>query len=563
MNSFIKNLFRFSASSTDNEDEAADLAWLKSLDAVDDVAALNLATKHLSSLIADETRPIKQRIDFLFAVDHKALPRATKLSAQYAKVDSLRPELATTISNAAYNYYRQSYLNYLRLVELIIASPKDPSLENNTLLIVIARALDLAMTMIKWRYFDHSSTPAKVWQQTHMLYEIATKTNLLEIPIKAFEYSAPTTIAAYIAQVSLFGSLENANMQKQHYQIAAYLLKCWLTEVSFSNQINQGTHLFVIDLKKDACAKRTRHFEQTDSCRFWQIDAFEEKIISTLQLTEQGKLPPDIPLAEIGDVRSLHETLQVLRSEWSKNEYIRQRRKETRQETNHTASIAYGILDICNLVDYNARKQLTNKLSMPTSTNKSLDDRLFSHASIRREGPTNVLYVEPKQDIWAITDESTKGLGARAPKEAKSWVKSGKLVAVAMDERPPRVLIAIIRGVMPSRHLNQVHVGLEVIARFANWAQMRPIEPPPSLEPIDKFSPLASNNAITMGFSVLYLPIEAGLSEESTLILPKIEYRANEVYEITLNGTTKLIRLGNPIDAKDDWVRVIFPHINT
>ena len=563
MNSFIKNLFRFGASSTDIEDEAADLTWLKSLDSLDDVTALNLVTKHLTSLMADDSRPFKQKVDFLFAVDNKALPRATKLSAQYAKVGNLRPELATSIITAAYNYYRQSYLNYLHLVELIIASPKDPSLENNTLLIVIARTLDLAITMIKWRYFDHSSTPAKVWQQTHMLYEIATKTNLLEIPIMAFEHSVPTTIAAYIAQASLFGSLENTNMQKQHYQIAAYLLKFWLTEVSFSDQINQEKHLFVIDLKKDACAKRTRHFEQTHSCRFWHIDAFEERIISTLQITEQGKPPSDIPLGEIDDVRSLHETLQILRIEWSKSEYVRQRRKETRQAINQTASIAYGMIGICNLVDHNARKVLSNALRMPSSTNKSLDDRLSSHTSIRMEGTTNTLLVEPKQDIWTITDESSKGLGARAPKEAKSWVKSGKLVAIAMDERPPRVLIAMIRGVMQSRHLNQVHVGLEVIARFANRALMRPIEQPPSLEPIDKFSPLTSNNTITIGFSVLYLPIETGLSEESTLILPKIEYRVNEVYEITLNETTKLIRLGSPIDAKDDWVRVVFPHLST
>ncbi len=561
MNSFIKNLFRSSRSSTASEDASLDLAWLKTLEPLDDVNALNLANKHLSLIVSDESRSIKQRLDFLNAVDNIALPRAVKLAIQYAKVDNLRPELAITISDAAYNYYRQSYLNYLRLIELIIASPKDPSLENNTLLIVVARALDLAMTMIKWRYFDHSSTPAKVWLQTYMLFEIASKSSLLEIPIKAFNHSTPTTIAAYIAQLSLFGSLENANMQKQHYQIATYLLQSWLTEVSFSDHHDPEAHLFVIDLQKDICAKRTRHFEQTKTCRFWHIDAFESKIMSNMQLTEHGKLPDDIPLVEIGDIKALQETLQILRSEWSKYDYVRQRRKETRHDADYTASVAYGILDICNLVEYNGRKKLSNALNGPSSGNKSLDNRLSSHTSIRREGTTNVLRVEPKQDIWAITDESTKGLGARAPKEAKLWVKSGKLVGIAMDERPPRVLIAMVRGVMPSKHMNQVHVGLEVIARFASWAQMRSIEVASSLEPVDKFSPLSNNNPIAMGFSALYLPIEAGLSDEPTLILPKLEYRLNEVYEITVDGVPKLVKLESPIDAKDDWVRVIFPHL--
>lgn len=560
MKSFIKNLFKGSTSLSNDVDAPTELAWLKTLEPLDDVNALNLGTQHLALLIADQSKSIKQRLDFLFAVDGIILPRAVKLLKQYAKVESLRPALANNISNAGYSYYRQSYLNYLRSVELIIASPKDPNLENNTLLILIARALDVAIMMIKWRYFDRSSAPAKVWLQIYMLFEIASKANLLDIHIKAFDSSLSTTIAALIAQISLFGSLENANMQKQHYLIASYLLESWLTEMSFSNQYNQETHLFVIDLHKDTCAKRTRHFEQTDGCRFWHIDSFEEKIINALQLTEQGKLPIGIASIEIGDVKFLHETLQILRTEWSKKDYVRQRRKETRHEANHTASIAYGILEICNLVQYYDNKKLSTKLSAPSSVNKSLDNRLSSHTSIRREGTINVLIIEPKQDTWTITNESTKGLGARAPKEAILWVKSGKLVAIAMDERPPRVLIAMVRGVMPSKHMNQVHVGLEVIAHFSNWVHMRPMEVASIQNSNEKLSPLKTKNPIAIGFNALYLPIEEGLSNESTLILPKLEYRLNEVYEITLHGASKLIRLGSPIEAKDDWVRVVFPH---
>ncbi len=559
MGSFIKKLFSSSASSATTENSSAELAWLKTLDPLDDVTALNLAAKHLSLLIADESRPIKKRLDFLCAVDAYILPRAAKLSTQYAKISHLRPDLAANITSAAYGYYRQSYLNYLRLVELIIAIPKDPTLEHNTLLLAMARAIDIALTMIKWRYFDHTPTPAKVWLQIYMLYEIASEANLLEVPIKTFSNSAPTTIAAYIAQAGLFGSLENANMQNQHYQITAYLLKSWLTEMSFFDQFNQEVHLFVIDLQKDVCAKRARHFKQTDSCRFWDIDAFEAKIISTIRLTEQGQLPADISLTEIGDIRSLHETLQILRSDWSKTEYVRQRRKENRHKTRQSASITYGILNICNQIEHYGRKKLSSSLNVSTANNKTLDERLSSHASIRRES-TTTLFVEPQHEIWTVTDESPKGLGVTMPKEAKSWAKTGKLISVAMDERPPRVIIAMIRGVMPTRNMNELRVGLEVIARFASWAHMRAIERAPSFEPVDKFSPLANNNSIVMGFTVIHLPIEAGLSAEPTLILPKIEYHVNEIYEIILNGTTKLIRLGSPIEAKDDWVRVIFPH---
>lgn len=558
MNNFFKKIFNSSASSS--EALVLQLVWLKASESLDDVGALNLATKHLTTWLSDDTHPLNKRIEALSTIDTQILPRAEKLAAQYAKAGALRPELETSIMNAAFNYSRQSYLNYLRLVELVIDAPATATLEHNTLLVIIAKAIDFAITMIKWRYFEHATAPASVWLQIYMLFEIAQRTELLEVPITVFSHSKPTTIAAYIAQISLLGKLEKANMQKQHYQTSAYLLKTWLNEVSFSNQYNKALHLFFIDLKKDACANRTRHFEQTNSCYFWHIDNFEAKVISSFALAEQGQLSDNLALAQIVDIKSLRETLQIMRSDWSKTEYVRQRRKESRLDTKQSASIAYGILDICDQVEHYARKKINVSLNI-TPSNKSLDEKLSSHTSIRRDASENSLVLEPQHEVWVIKDMSQKGLGAIAPKQSKSWVKPEKLIGMAMDERPPRVIIALVRGIMPTRDLNKIHVGVEVIARFATWGRMRAIEGPVNPEPVDLFAPLAGSNAIAMGFTALYLPIEAGLSEESTLILPKVEYRANEIYEVTINDTTQLIKLGSPIEAKDDWVRVAFPHI--
>ncbi len=60
-------------------------------------------------------------------------------------------------------------------------------------------------------------------------------------------------------------------------------------------------------------------------------------------------------------------------------------------------------------------------------------------------------------------------------------------------------------------------------------------------------------------FSGVYLPIEAGLSSISTLILPKINYRPNTSYAINISGSPKHARLGEPIESRDDWVKVAFP----
>ena len=60
-------------------------------------------------------------------------------------------------------------------------------------------------------------------------------------------------------------------------------------------------------------------------------------------------------------------------------------------------------------------------------------------------------------------------------------------------------------------------------------------------------------------FSGIYLPIEAGHSDSSTLILPKINFRANANYAITIAGSPKHVLLGQAIESRDDWVKVAFP----
>lgn len=564
MANFIQKLFKTNLNKLASENLIPELAWLKSLSALDDITALNLATKHLAAILNDDTLSLKKRIDYLSAIDNNTLSRAEKLAYQFAKSGSLRVDLELSITSAAFNYYRQSYLNYLRLIELLTANQMVSNVDHNALLISIANVASISINMVKWRYFDQVPAPANLWLQLFKLYEIADKKDVLNIPVQAFsdvlENAPSTTISAFIMQACMLGTLENTNMQRIHFQTTAYLLNTWLTNVDMAVQFDKSSHLFVVDLKKDACAKRTRHFTSTSTSRYCHIDTFESELTNALQLTELGQLPASLLLNEVGDIKNLHETLQILRSEWSKAGYVRQRRKEERQEIEKTAAIAHGILDICNQVEHYAKKTSNVGLNI-ISNRKSLDEKLSSHTSIRRESNVNTLQIEPQHEAWTIIDESSRGIGATALKESKEWLKTGKLVGLAMDERPPRVVIAAVRAIMPMRDVNKLHVGLEVIARFASWAHMRAIEPKAKIESPNKFAPLTGSNSITMGFTALYCPIEAGLAEESTLILPKVEYRLNEIYEITVNRSTKLIKLGSPIDTKDDWVKVVFPHV--
>ena len=60
-------------------------------------------------------------------------------------------------------------------------------------------------------------------------------------------------------------------------------------------------------------------------------------------------------------------------------------------------------------------------------------------------------------------------------------------------------------------------------------------------------------------FAGIYLPIEAGLSDTSMLILPKMHFRANTHFNVSIDGEKQQVLLEDPIESRDDWVKVIFP----
>lgn len=57
-------------------------------------------------------------------------------------------------------------------------------------------------------------------------------------------------------------------------------------------------------------------------------------------------------------------------------------------------------------------------------------------------------------------------------------------------------------------------------------------------------------------FPAIYLPKEAGISDQATMIIPKINYSPNTQYTVYVGGKTKRTELEEPIESNDDWVKV-------
>jgi hypothetical protein len=554
----MKNIIERLFSLTHSKKIHTQFAWMDNLAEMDDLAALKFSYQQLAVIIAqmqsDELTDYHLLLDLIITLEELNFARLEKISSQFVQVENLKPELEINISETCYNYCRQSYIAHLKIIEKVI-NPSKFELENNTSVIIIARAIFAAMNMMKWRMLTQANPPTKMWIQIYMLYRIASQQALLNSPIELFKLSPPTTLSAYFVQICMLGQLAQTNLNKQQVDIAYRVLTIWLTRAHISKNNTPEQYLFYIDLEKDVAAKRMRNFEANEQCRYWELDDLEKQITIAITVTDRGEIPDSLKFAKIDNVKKLNNTLSIMLAEWTKTHYVRQRRKEERHAASKTAKVTAGVLNICNQVLQ--ANQVNSGLRL-SRDGRSFDERLRGHTVLTQS--TGLGLNSGSLDTWIVTDESPHGLGTRVNKYANILARSDKLIGLIMDEDPSQIVIGIIRSVKPTTG-NQFKVGIEILSRYPNWVQLRQLHHGESFA--DTVSEvMQENQSIPIGtslFSGVYLPIEAGLSSISTLILPKINYRPNTSYAINISGSPKHARLGEPIESRDDWVKVAFP----
>lgn len=526
-------------------------AWLSDLAELDDIPALKLSTQHIALLVDDESLPINQKLDLILELEEINRHRLDKLSDQFSSLSNIKPELENSITETCYAYCRQSYIFHLKTIELAI-NPLTFKLEEEGQLLLLARAINVAINMVKWRSFAQQNPPSKVWLQIYLLYKIAHKQNLLNTSVELFPLSPPTTLSAFIVQICMLGQLKNAKLDKQHLETAIKVIRTLITHAHISSQYNAEQYLFHINLEQDLPAKRIRSLEPSHLQRYWELDDLEKQMNVAINVSGRGEFPDSLILSKIDDANILHETLTVLYEEWTKKDYVRQRRSEDREATSRNAKVKAGVLDICDQV---LHANQINKGLTQSRKPASLDGLLMGHAALNQSSSISIN--SGSLDTWIITDQSKHGLGARVNKYANTLARPKKLIGLVFDDDPTTVSIGVIKTVKATQG-NQLRVGIQVISNLAIWVQLQPFQEKSAFT--NKVLSLGKGDAEAANYTNaspgIYLPKEPGLTEQACMIIPKINFKLNTVYTIHLNGKTKRAEFDEPIESNDDWVKV-------
>lgn len=538
--------------------------WLKSINNLDDLIALESATRGLEFALADHTLSVKTLSKIIDETSKKTKPILIKLGQQFIRFEFMNSNLESNMLAVVYGFHKQFYSSYITLLNNFFSNPNQ--FQKNTVNLYMHGALDQAFEMLKWRSFVNSSLAPNIWLQIHTILDVARKNELLNLSLFASdttEIPSNITLSGLLVQIYMLDSLQQVNLSRHGVDIAAKLLKNELMDVEISSEFDATHYLFYVDLEKDFGAKRIRHLHPSNSLTstymYWQIDALEtaiHKILSKIshvspEIKSEILLSTDLTI-EPYQIKTTKEALSAILREWSRNYYVRQRRKEVRRKVTAIANVLHGVDAISKRLESQQNNKVSQniKFSQPkTSDDEGLfDDRLRSN-------------IAKHHHHWVIVDESNRGLGAVASREHSHWIKVGKLVGLVLANSKQEMVIAIIKSIRPKEN-HQMQVGMEILSHHAKWIQLRPANSlAGNVEPDDSETsePEELYPSDSSSFTGVYLPIEAGLSARSTLILPRIEFVAHTEYEISIAGMQDRVMLNESTDSKDDWVKLIYP----
>jgi hypothetical protein len=551
--SFLQKIFK----NLQAQKPAENFAWVNELNGMDDIAAIEHATHQLNIDFKKNIFQDDQHLDTFYSIDEKMHIIVKRVSAHYINIENISIELEERIANAVFLYHRQIFLSYLSIIE------NPAQFQPPLLLVMLARAMNSATEMIKWRYYNYQSAPANVWLQMSQLYLIAEKYSLLESNVQIYpniESQEPgyTTLSSAYILVCMLGSLEKLSFKCQQIEFVCTLLSKCTSKILIQKEYDEKKHLFYIDTVNDVPAKRIRNFKPADSYRYWCFDSVNSKIELYISLIEFNIPPKQQSMHEIISNKYALETMRVLRTEWSRGEYKRQRRAEDRIKTVKSATTAYGLENACNQIKLRNQIQL-QRGQKHYQGNKTFEERLASHHVTKVFTESTIFYVDLDTSQSNIVDESTQGVGMHVTKHVNE-VSLGMLISIFVKEEKNTARVGIIRSIKPVAG-NELHIGVKVLSTSALCVEvsnmsLKSKNSDTITDNFDRFNADIPSN--THSFSCLYLPIELDVSTKETLILPKLQYNNIDLFKFNMLGKDMIVKLTEILEQHEDWLRVAF-----
>ncbi len=543
------------------------LAWVKALNGMDDISAIEFTSQNLSEDFRKNIFQEPSNLEALFAADEKTHIIVERITTHFINIENISIELQERISNAIFLYHRQLFITYYSLIENFAEQYQE------SLHVLLARAMRNATQMIKWRYYNYQSAPANVWLQISQLYRMAESRSLVNAKIQSYVDQEPISLSTAYIHACMLGTLESLSLKCQQIELVSKILIAWTAKVTIDDVYDEKQHLFYVDTTSNKPARRIRNLKESHANRYWSFDSVNSKIELCMSLVEFNITPKQPMMQELIRNRDAVAMFEILHAEWSRVDYIRQRRSEERTKAALSVNTAYGFKDVCEQIKQYENIRAQQRGEKTYQGDKSLEERLAAHSVSRNE--PNIIYMNLSTEYSNIVDQSSKGLGLHINKHAHE-VSLGMMVGVSNKEQRHSTKLGLIRSIKPITN-NELHIGIELLSNIAfcaeaeNTSLKKPrlafnagqFNSPNNYFPNTDFGDTGSFTNSNFGsdpnnFTCIYLPKEQSIARQETLIIPKLQYNKNDTFKVNILGEDTLIRLTKSFERHGDWVRVTF-----
>jgi hypothetical protein len=419
--------------------------------------------------------------------------------------------------------------------------------------LVLARLLNAAFAMTKWRYFDDQPAPIGTWGIVHKVISTAEDLAIMNTVVTLYDVSSSEiSIAALLERGFMMETLQTSNFNRVQVQLTEGVLRKWATNPEIGKIYKKDAYQFYIALEADRRPERLRKLEENVDCRYWDTQHIVKLIEGCLEAVNAKKPLSEFGLDNIAATDDMVRLFKKLHAEWGLEGYKRQRRRESRKKHHKLLNVTYGLRSICH------RLHAIQLIRSGVTSNQSISNNLKLTAYQKGDlAPQQSLITSAAaKENWWLVEESHGGLAVDLGKAMRDWVEAGVLIGFTTSDETDVFTLAVIKSV--KKQLDGTYrVGLEVIARNAVSIRISCANEGPTSESLEGYfidDAEASTTQLST-FSGLYIKAE-GASAYHSLIMPYSEFKHEKSYRIDMRDEEQVILPSRIISRQHDWVRI-------
>lgn len=531
-----------------HDDPRQDLDWLDTLEGMTDLDSLIAIKDQLSKIDFFYPKHLKSKIDLVMDADENAYRKVKRATHNYLIRLKNDKNLKADMQVVMYEYQRQLYASYSQVLDAYKAQAK-VKLSPEKINLLLARYLNAAFMMSKWRYFDDQPAPFGVWDNVHKVIRIAEDLSILNTNLFLYNFQIKeTSIATILKRGFMVDTLHKGNYSPLEIELTDRVLKIWSTNPLIVNTFKPNRYHFFIQLEDDKGPERLRVQERFANCRYWKTTRLIDLMEAYLCAVDIDKPLREFGLEKVARAPVIVKLFKKLRIDWCVEGYSRQRRQEKRNQKNSLINVSCGINEIHRRLLRIQAQQIEKQAERDSFT---FELKVATH-DINASQTNSSSSPLGDENLWMV-DESKSGFAIDFGQEPASWAETGALVGYSEMGYKNTFNVAEIKSVRRLAN-GAFRAGFKKISHNAAAIQVSLAEKKSFTQPVNGYYLDDGEEHISYSgvFSGLLIDNDAELTPK--ILIPRKNFKRGGTYNLNLDGDNHLVKAGKIITKQQNWI---------